>query len=82
MKEQHYIQIVHGGTDPLLIGPFDTTDEQMVKAREYFVSDEFHEDYDGIFGIDTDSNGKLSVWSFSQDTTDQWAEEHREQVKG
>ena len=81
MKEQHYINIVHGCTDPELIGPFDTTDEQMVKAKEIYLGDEFRADYDGIFLLDTDSEGKPSIWSISQEMTDQW-EEEAEQVNG
>lgn len=78
MKEQHYINIIHGGTEPTLFGPFDTTDEQMAFAREYFVGDEFHADYDGIFLLDIDSKGKLSVLSIVNAITDQWQEEHEQ----
>ena len=62
-KAQHYNLLIVGGTEAVVLGPFDTP-EDRVKAGRKTWHEEARQPYDSLFKLDVDENGQPTVHEY------------------
>ncbi len=63
MNAQHYNLLIVGGTEAVLLGPFDTPEERVEGARRTW-HEEARPGYDSLFKLDVDENGVPTVHEY------------------
>lgn len=63
----HYVVVIHGGTDISTLGPRKTDKERDALARETFNDDDFNSDFSTLFWMNVNENREVNVGVYTDD---------------